>query len=50
MIELIVGKSAVADFGSCCWVDEQEFVDDAKCLGVVLLIPVDSFQVVKHPR
>lgn len=43
MIELIVGKSAVTDFGSGCGIDENEFLDDAKRLGVVLLIPVDRF-------
>ena len=43
MIELIVGKSTVADFSGSCRVDQQELLDDAKSLAVILLIPVDRF-------
>ena len=49
MIELIMRKPAVAEFYSGSWVDEQDFLDDAKSFGVVLLIPIDPFEIVKHP-
>jgi len=49
MIELIICKSAVAKFCSGSWVDEQDFLDDANSFGEVLLIPIDPFQIVKHP-
>ena len=49
MPELIMRKSAVAEFCSGRWVDEQDFFDDAQSFGVVLPIPIDPFQIVKHP-